>query len=170
MSDTLDISKLRQVKESREQKRVKIYNEILKGCHHKIVIYSQEEVDSCFFKVPEFKFGVPVYNLNSCIVYLIHKLRKNGFKVNYIYPNYLFISWKKSDEDKEREAKRLTSDMPQINDFVPINPQKIRNNNQDYYKNLSSNNNNNNNHNHNQVYDEETMSLFRTSTSRMNNR
>ena len=38
--------------------------------------------------------GVPNYDKNACITYLISKLEENDFVVRYTHPNLLFISWK----------------------------------------------------------------------------
>ena len=37
--------------------------------------------------------GVPKYDSDSCIAYVIDKLQENGFKIRYTHPNMLFISW-----------------------------------------------------------------------------
>jgi hypothetical protein len=38
--------------------------------------------------------GVPNYDKNACITYLISKLEENDFVTRYTHPNLLFISWK----------------------------------------------------------------------------
>ena len=87
MSKFLDIHELRKEKERKQEKRIAIFNEILKLCHSKIIRASKDEKDKCIYQVPEMKIGLPVYNLNSCIAYLILNLNKNGFKVRFIKPN-----------------------------------------------------------------------------------
>jgi hypothetical protein len=162
MVDKLDIIELRKVKDDKQKRRVKIYEEILKNCHNRIIMHSNEENDCCFYKVPEFKFGIPIYNLNSCIAYIIYKLRNNGFTVKYIYPNYLFISWKKSESEKERETLMLTEELPKINEHIPINRNKIKGNDNDsYFRNLSSLENKN-------IYDDSTLNNFKITTKKMN--
>jgi hypothetical protein len=44
--------------------------------------------------VPEMLVGVPNYDKNACITYIISKLEENDFIVRYTHPNLLFISWK----------------------------------------------------------------------------
>jgi hypothetical protein len=39
-------------------------------------------------------FGVPRYDVQTCIQYVMDKLHNNGFAVKYTHPNLLFISWK----------------------------------------------------------------------------
>jgi hypothetical protein len=38
--------------------------------------------------------GVPNYDKNACITYMISKLEENDFIIRYTHPNLLFISWK----------------------------------------------------------------------------
>ena len=162
MPDKLDIVALRKVKDKKQERRIKIYDEILKNCHNKIVKHSNEDNDCCIYQVPEFKFGVPIYNLNSCMVYIIYKLRDNGFTVKYIYPNYIFISWKKSETEKEREAIMLTEELPKINEHIPINRNKIGGkDNNSFFRKLSSLETQN-------IYDDSTLNNFKITTKKMN--
>ncbi len=120
--NNIDISKLRKVKEEKDKKRIKVYEEILKKCHQRIIKCASHEEDTCLYQVPEFCFGVPIYNLTACICFIIYKLRKDGLKVNYVYPNYLIISWKKSMDDEEKEFQLLTEDFPNSKEFMmPVN-------------------------------------------------
>jgi len=162
MTDKLDIIALRKVRDKKQERRIKIYDEILKNCHNKIVKHSNEDNDCCIYQVPEFKFGVPIYNLNSCMVYIIYKLRDNGFLVKYIYPNYIFISWKKSEAERERETLMLTEELPKINEHIPINRNKIKGNDSNtFFRKLSSLETQN-------IYDDSTLNNFKITTNKMN--
>tara|TARA_Y100000992_G_C21256319_1_gene488723 strand:- start:119 stop:718 length:600 start_codon:yes stop_codon:yes gene_type:complete len=72
------------------------YNKILNRIHNKIKFTSRQLINDecCWFIVPEFIIGIPKYNQNDCIAYVIHNLRENGFIVKYIHPSLIFISWK----------------------------------------------------------------------------
>ncbi len=76
--------------------QIKVYQTILARAHKKIKTTSRLRNNDffCFYLVPEFHFGVPAYNIATCISYLIEQLTKNGFEVKYTHPNLLFISWK----------------------------------------------------------------------------
>lgn len=77
-----------------EINRLEIYRKILNRIHKKIKIVSRQNNETFFFyNVPEFIFGIPKYNVNTCISFLIDKLEENGFKTKYTHPNLLFISW-----------------------------------------------------------------------------
>jgi len=91
--------------------RLIIYNKILGRVHIKIKTASRVKDNNhyTFFIVPEFIFGVPKYNIDTCISYIIDKLTDNGFLVKYTHPNLLFISWSHYIPSHEREIiKRET--------------------------------------------------------------
>ena len=78
-----------------EDNKIKIYQKILMRVHKKIKTTSRNRTceKHCFFLVPEFVLGIPVYDTSTCITYIIDKLLDNGFHVRYTHPNLLFISW-----------------------------------------------------------------------------
>ena len=47
----------------------------------------------CFYIIPNYVYGTPLYDVNACIVYMVQYLMKNGFYVAYTHPNLLYISW-----------------------------------------------------------------------------
>jgi hypothetical protein len=72
------------------------YNKILSRIHNKIKYISKQLINDqcCWYIVPEMLIGIPKYDHKECTVYLIEKLRENGFIVRYTNPNLLFIGWK----------------------------------------------------------------------------
>lgn len=104
---------LKDVQESikkKDQKRNEAFDHILNSCYKHI----QKCVDTmrttyfCFFEIPEFVLGYPLYNLNLCITYIQDTLVKNGFKVKYLFPRILVISW----FPNKQEYKPLVHDVP----------------------------------------------------------
>ena len=80
-------------KKKRESKKLEIFTHILENCCKVIKKCDEIRVTHCVFEVPEYVFGYPLYNLNDCIVFLLQELTKGGFKVQYIFPHTLIISW-----------------------------------------------------------------------------
>jgi hypothetical protein len=81
--------------QQRDQKQLSIFNKILNRIHNKIkgTTRSQKRETHVWFTVPEYIFGEPIYNQGDCIGHLVVKLEENGFHVQYMHPNTLFISW-----------------------------------------------------------------------------
>lgn len=79
----------------RDLKQVALFNKILNRAHKRIQTCSRmkQQEKHVWFLVPEFLFGEPAYNQSDCIAYLVTKLVDNGFMVQYVHPNTLFISW-----------------------------------------------------------------------------
>lgn len=89
----LNLNELHAPLKEKEKIRNDIYDQVLKRCHNRIKIIARQPNTFCYFVIPEFLLGVPLYNYNECRHYIIHSLRENGLVVNYIEPNMLFISW-----------------------------------------------------------------------------
>jgi len=95
-SDKLNIDDLYEKKKNHDLGKLTLFNKILNRVHVRIKTTSRQNINEqfCWFIVPEIIIGVPKYDNASCIAYLLDKLKKNGFNVNYTHPNTLFISWK----------------------------------------------------------------------------
>ena len=95
-NEKINLDELYSTQKSMDDNKVQIYEKILARVHKKIKHTSKSRnCDKfCFFLVPEFVLGIPVYNTSDCITYIIDKLLDNGFHVRYTHPNLLFISWK----------------------------------------------------------------------------
>ena len=92
----LNIDELYEKKKQQDLNVLDNYNKILIRIHNKIKYVSKNLANEqcCWYVMPEILIGIPKYNKNDCIIYVINKLRDDGFIVKYIHPNLLFISWK----------------------------------------------------------------------------
>ena len=91
----LNIHQLHKEIEKREKLKHKTYKTMLEKVHYRIVITNQKSDDCyCFYAVPTFIFGIPLYDVTKCIIYIMEDLIEKGFYVKYTHPNLLFISWK----------------------------------------------------------------------------
>jgi hypothetical protein len=76
--------------------RLQVYNRILGTVHQKIKAHSTLPNSSQMisFDIPEWQPGCPSFDVKDCILYVVWNLRHSGFKVLYVSPNRLLISWK----------------------------------------------------------------------------
>lgn len=91
----LNVKDVLEVQAKKQSKRSESFDHILDKCH-KTIKRSIEIIRNnqhCFFEVPEFLIGYPLYDLNECIQYIVQKLTDNGFYVKYFFPRVLYISW-----------------------------------------------------------------------------
>jgi hypothetical protein len=94
--EKLNVDELYEQKKQEDLAKLYTFNRILTRVHDKIKVASRQKNSQqfCWFLVPEMLMGVPNYDKNGCITYLISKLEENDFVVRYTHPNLLFISWK----------------------------------------------------------------------------
>tara|TARA_Y100000389_G_scaffold185742_1_gene205437 strand:- start:1033 stop:1473 length:441 start_codon:yes stop_codon:yes gene_type:complete len=90
---SLDIKDLYSTINEKTIKRLEIYDNVLVKCHKRIKYNSSLERTYCFYQIPEFIIGVPLYKVTEMRTYIINSLKNNGFKIMYIEPNWVFISW-----------------------------------------------------------------------------
>jgi len=94
--EKLNLDELYEQKKQEDLAKLYTFNRILTRAHEKIKVASRQKNSQqfCWFLVPEVLIGVPNYDKNGCITYIISKLEENDFIVRYTHPNLLFISWK----------------------------------------------------------------------------
>lgn len=93
-----DLSKLYSNGVSRNQSKIKVYNEILRRIHNRIdlvVKHGHSTDTSCLFEVPPYLMGYPIYDMNETLEFLVRSLRENGFHIQLAKETVLFISWEK---------------------------------------------------------------------------
>jgi len=95
--------------------RMKIYDNVLQKIHKRIKYNATLQRTYCFFPIPEFIIGVPIFDTHEMRTYVITSLKTNGFKVLYIEPNWVFVHW------EVKGAKVLIT-----NGYRDNNPHKIR--------------------------------------------
>ena len=107
----IDISDLHKKARELKERKIKIYDEVLQKCHHRIKLVSKLTPLNqwCFYIIPKVVFGIPLYNLAECVEYLVRLLTENGFKVAYTHPNLLLITWFEDPKSKSaNESKSIT--------------------------------------------------------------
>jgi hypothetical protein len=93
--DSINLDDLYEKRKEENLETVRLYNRILSKIHDRIKYISrQRNVDQiCWYVIPEIILGVPKYNHRECVNYILEKLKGNGFRVRYIHPNLVCVSW-----------------------------------------------------------------------------
>jgi hypothetical protein len=115
------INSLHKEKTIKENSKFKIFEIVLSKCVEKIV-YTNRHTDKTFviFEVPKLLIGYPMYDMKSCILYLINKLSSSGYLVEFIDPFYLYIDWGCVSQSTSSKIKN-------INKLIPTsNPHKLK--------------------------------------------
>ncbi len=123
----INIDELHHINTRRLKNRLKIYDEVLQKCHTKIKKTAQTPKGStfCFYIIPNYVFGIPLYDINACIVYLVKHLTINGFYVAYTHPNLLYISW--FNRNNSIEYNKKVKEVKKEDNFKKINTFKSKN-------------------------------------------
>ena len=126
MSSQLDMNSLFETTNHKTLRRLETYDGILKQCHCRIKYYSKFEKTTCFFAIPEFIIGVPLFDVTELRTYMINSLKKNGFKIMYLHPNWLMVDWtekkkslKKVQENTQSTIKQVKSNYKPIEEYKP---------------------------------------------------
>tara|TARA_Y100000590_G_scaffold425594_1_gene533766 strand:- start:14093 stop:14536 length:444 start_codon:yes stop_codon:yes gene_type:complete len=130
---SLNINNLYETIWEKNMKRYEKFDGILKKIHNRIKYNARLEKTYCFFQIPEFIIGVPLYNIEDLKRYLIELLKKDGFQLIYIDPNWLFITWElkgkkqpsqsrvKKNKNKKKEEYRLIDEYKPSGNFATYN-------------------------------------------------
>ena len=100
-------SDLRRTKRDHFDGKTKIYAEVLLQCIKRMHKASLKGKSNYTFKVPTFIVGLPLYNYDTCLVYVIKELREKDYYVRFHAPSWLYISW---DENPEENPILLLQD------------------------------------------------------------
>ena len=129
MSDGLNtpfvnIDELHRQQKDKLERRYAIYTKILGLCHNRIkqVAQNPDNMGFCFYNIPPYVYGVPLYDTKSCVMYVVKSLVSNGFDVRYTHPNLLWISWlgKTNDNSEIILKPSITQALPQPRPNVSI--------------------------------------------------
>lgn len=75
------------------KKWIKVYEKVLGHCYRKVREHVLRDQQFCFFPVPEYLPGFPLFNITHCTFFLIRKLNHGGFQTKFIPPNVIYIHW-----------------------------------------------------------------------------
>ncbi len=124
----INIDELHKKRIEKLNRKNEIYELILKKCHNRIKLVAKlnNDICFCFYIVPNYIYGIPLYNFNECMKYVVTSLVKNGFDVKYTHPNLLYISWLNKSNPKSIENTKINTPTNQKRDsnYRPINSYK----------------------------------------------
>lgn len=89
----MDIHKLNLKRDKRELGKIQLYKKVLGTIYNKIERTSKKCETSIFYRIPEFIFGIPRYDIVETSKFIVSKLQQQGYVVVYTPPNFIFVSW-----------------------------------------------------------------------------
>ena len=118
---SITVNDIESFQKEKIKKWIKVYEKVLGNCFRKIREHVLRDQKFCFFPIPEYLPGFPLYNITHCVCFIIKKLNEAGFKTKYIPPNVLYIYWYVQNKI-ERVMKPTINEKPEYN--IKIIPNK----------------------------------------------
>ncbi len=93
--------------------RLEVYNRMLAAVHQKIrhTANLPNTSQMTYYDFPEWQPGCPRYDVKDCILYIVFHLRTAGFKVMYVSPNRIIVSWKEQSIQYYQEESPIRQAM-----------------------------------------------------------
>ena len=111
----ISILELHRTIQEKKQKKNEAFEKILGMCHKRIKAAAEMQKLQTFIVVPEFVVGYPIFNMNECLDFIIHALKKNGFLLRYYFPKILYVSWDLDEiETDKKKPISSTTMLPKI--------------------------------------------------------
>lgn len=107
-----------------DAQRLTVYNRILSAVHERIkfVAKNPNADQLTAYDFPEWQPGCPRFDVKDCILYVAWNLRHSGFKVLYVSPNRLLISWKEQALQYYQEESPIRQAMLAAASAAPAAP------------------------------------------------
>ena len=148
--NSINISKLRNDVQHREERKYKTFEKVLEMCYQKILSTNKTNTECCCtFICPHVIFGLPLFNIIECIHFIMEKLLDKGFEVHLVLQTHIIISWQHNSEKKAQHiksyyqlAKQQQQQQLQL-EYTPF----VNNNTNNINNNINNANNNNTNNN-----------------------
>jgi Family of unknown function (DUF5759) len=96
----LTLAELYKVQKQKEKSRHISFDKVVELCHRRIRTVASYGGMNTFFEIPGMIIGLPLFNIQECMAYMIDTLRMNGFLVQILPPPHvavLYISWDPKD-------------------------------------------------------------------------
>jgi hypothetical protein len=123
LTPDIDTSDLIDSHAKRKNQRAKVYEKVYRKCCQRIR-YSNDTLlkKECMFQVPEVQLwdGIPRYQVNAVISYIMIRLNQKGFKTRYLPPRGIFISWQKVVSGDRGYEKVVRYELDEINTKIPV--------------------------------------------------
>lgn len=103
IGDDINVGELVGAHHRRKEQRQQIYEMVYRKCCHRIRYANDVQyVKECFFRVPEVQLwnGIPRYEINSVLSYIMIKLKQKGFDVKYQRPDGVLVNWSRMVANK----------------------------------------------------------------------
>ena len=97
--NSFSIYEIHKRQRKKEIRRVRLYKKILNRCFYKINLAVEKEQLFCFYQLPEYVSGSPLYNMTDCLFFILEELANKGFSCKYCHPLQIYITWPQKEKN-----------------------------------------------------------------------
>ena len=102
--------------------RIQPFVEVTNLCYMRLKKLAQSGLTACYFEVPRFVAGLPLFDTAACTEFIACHLKSNGFSVDRTSDRMLLVSWvnvERLREVKDRDDVIIRPTVPEILHKVP---------------------------------------------------
>lgn len=100
----LNVLELRGELRDREERQRSSFAAVLEQCYARVRRCASVARGDCTFEVPCMVMGLPLYDVERCVHFVLKHLAKNGFSVQYDGARLLQIAWQAPEESRDATA------------------------------------------------------------------
>jgi hypothetical protein len=97
----LNVLELRSELRDREERQRSSFAAVLEQCYARVRRCASVARGDCTFEVPCMVMGLPLYDVERCVHFVLKHLAKNGFAVQYDGARLLQIAWQTPEEGRD---------------------------------------------------------------------
>jgi hypothetical protein len=86
----------------RDERKKITFDKVFLKIEKKIILASAANYYYCWYSIPEFIVGLPMYSLKECKEFIEIKLKKDGFKTEFFEPNIVLVNWFPEEKSKDK--------------------------------------------------------------------
>jgi len=106
------------IQKKRGERMDKLKEKILQMVKERIQNYANFSQTNCIYEIPTFLFGYSPYNLQDMNKYISKKLKNEGFYIQKINEQFIYISWNINDLGKTPEQNNSSKSSKSKNSNV----------------------------------------------------
>ena len=101
----LHVSELKNTSLKKAKSNKQVYKTLLEKCYTQIKQKNDNCATNTIFTLPPFSLGLPLYNMDHAVLYILRKLQQGGFYIRVLTQNKIYIDWDQTLMKQNRQRK-----------------------------------------------------------------
>jgi len=122
---SFSVYEIHKKQKEKESRRLQIYKTILGRCFKRIKLAVENEEKFCFFQMPEYIAGTPLYNMTECLLFILQELTSKGFQSKYCENLLIYITWPQKEKSLKLEYKKSENKLSRLEEEMNLKYRSI---------------------------------------------